>query len=123
METLSTFNTYRTRSLTSLKSLNDCLREMLKFQSDLVNPTLFTATPPGAGRSLDVAKVLFEDSHAAIIPILPNTITCTYTQGQTEWTSQTKTEQVTLLYVQALEWEITSTGGLPRHKHKCQQQV
>lgn len=94
METLSTFNTYRTSSLTSVKSLNDCLREMLKFQSDLVNPTLFTATPPpGAGRSLDVTKILFEDSHAAIIPILPNTITCTYTQGQTEWTKNPNQNQ------------------------------
>lgn len=57
---------------------------MLKFQSHLVNPTLFTATPPGAGRSLDVAEILFEDSHAATIPILPNTIMWTYTQGQIE---------------------------------------
>lgn len=57
---------------------------MLKFQSHLVNPTLFTATPPGAGRSLDVTKILSEDSRAAIFPILPNTITWTYTQGQTE---------------------------------------
>lgn len=56
---------------------------MLKFHSRLVNPTLFTAAR--AGRSLDVTKILFEDSHTVIIPILPNTITCSYTQGQTEW--------------------------------------
>lgn len=58
---------------------------MLKFHSRLISPTLFTAAPAGAGRSLDVTKILFEDSHTVIIPILPNTITCTYTQGQKEW--------------------------------------
>lgn len=97
---------------------------MLKFHSRLVNPTLFTAAPAGAGRSLDITKILFEDSHTVITPILPNTITCTYTQGQTEWIKNPNQNQTgNILYVQALEWELTSTGGHHRHKYRCQQQV
>ena len=55
---------------------------MLKLKSDL--STKFTAIPSAAGRSYDITKILFEDSHAAIVLIVPSTTGCAYTKGQTE---------------------------------------
>lgn len=39
---------------------------MLKLKSDLLSPTKFPAIPSAAGRSYNITKTLFEDSHAAI---------------------------------------------------------
>lgn len=39
---------------------------MLKLKSDLFNPTKFPASPSAAGRSHNITKTRFEDSHAAI---------------------------------------------------------
>lgn len=62
MKTLTLFNKSRTISLISFKSL----KEMLKLKSDLLSPTKFPAIPSAAGRSYNITKTLFEDSHAAI---------------------------------------------------------
>lgn len=90
---------------------------MLKLKSDLLSPTKFPAIPSAAGRSYNITKTLFEDSHAAISLIPQDALN---TKGQKE---QIKDSQRTLLYVQALEWLCPQHRWAYRHKYNSEKQV